>query len=87
VIEKEFDKTFPARAITDLGRYEVVVKLLEDGTNNQPFRAKTLPPSRDRFGRKDRLIARSRERFTTPRTVVEERLHCWAGSISKRAFG
>jgi hypothetical protein len=54
-----------------------VVKLLEDGVNKEPFRAKTLPPVDNRFGRSDKLIARSRERFATPRAVVEEKLRRW----------
>ena len=82
VIEKELGKTFPASALADLDRYEAVVKLLEDGTNKEPFRAKMLPPIENRVGRKAKLIARSRERFATPRAVVENRLSRWAASLN-----
>jgi hypothetical protein len=77
IIEKELGKTFPASAIADLDRYEAVVKLLEDGTNKEPFRAKMLPPLGNRVGRVSRLITRSRERFTTHRAIVDERLRFW----------
>ena len=77
VMEKEFGNTFTASVLTDLGRYEAVVKLLEDGTNLEPFRAKMLPPLENRIGRKDRLIARSRERFAIPRTRIDEKLRRW----------
>jgi energy-coupling factor transporter ATP-binding protein EcfA2 len=77
VLEKEFGNTFPATAIADLGRYEAVVKLLTDGTNNQPFRAKMLPPLENRIGRKEKLIARSRERFAVRRAVIEDKLNRW----------
>ena len=77
IMEKEFGKAFPASALADLGRYEAVVKLLEDGTNREPFRAKMLPPLENRIGRKDKLIARSRERFATTRTVIEDKLNRW----------
>jgi hypothetical protein len=77
VIEKELGKTVPAAAIADLDRYEAVVKLLEQGTNSTPFRSKMFPPIENRVGRKEKLIARSRERFATPRLVVENKLNRW----------
>src|ERR1043165_784059 len=48
VFEKEFGNTFPASVLSDLNRYEAVVKLLEDGTNKEPFRAHMLPPLNNR---------------------------------------
>src|ERR1700728_4501752 len=57
VMEKEFGNTFSTAAIADLDRYEVVVKLLVEGTNLEPFRAKILPPLENRVGRKEKLIA------------------------------
>lgn len=77
IMEGEFGKTYQASVLADLDRYEVVVKLLEDGTNATPFRAKMLPPSENRIGRKDKLIARSRERFATPRRKIDEKLNRW----------
>jgi energy-coupling factor transporter ATP-binding protein EcfA2 len=80
VLEKEFGHTFPASAIADLNRYEVIVKLLEDGANREPFRARMLPPLENRVGRKDKLIARSRERFAVRRRVIEDKLNRWMDS-------
>src|SRR5204863_1185673 len=37
IMQKEFGNEFPASTLADLGRYEAVVKLLEDGTNRTPF--------------------------------------------------
>ena len=76
-LEKEFGNTFPPSAITDLNRYEAIVNLLEDGANRVPFRAKMLPPLENRVGRKEKLIARSRERFAMKRTIIEEKLNRW----------
>ena len=76
-LEKEFGNTFPPSAITDLNRYEAIVNLLEDGANRVPFRAKMLPPLENRVGRKEKLIARSRERFAMRRTTIEEKLNRW----------
>jgi hypothetical protein len=77
VMEKEFGNTYRASILADLGRYEAVVKLLDDGTNIEPFRAKMLPPLENRIGRKDQLIALSRERFAAPRATVEEKIKRW----------
>jgi len=81
VLEKEFGKAFPATAIADLNRYEAIVKLLENGTNREPFRAKMFPPLENRIARKDKLIMRSRERFSMKRSVIEEKLKRWMSSI------
>jgi hypothetical protein len=53
------------------------VKLLEDGTNKEPFRTKMLPPLQNCVGRKKNLIARSRERFANSRASVEAKLNRW----------
>jgi hypothetical protein len=81
VVEKELGKTIPAGALADLDRYEAVVKLLEDGTNKTPFRARMLPPVENQIGRMDNLIARSRERFATPRRIVEDKLNRWIAPV------
>jgi len=77
VIEKEFGKALPASVLSDLERYEAVVKLLENGANKEPFRAKMSPPLGNRVGRKEKLIARSRERFGTARAIIEGKLNRW----------
>ncbi len=77
VLAREFGNTIPANALVDLDAYEIVVRLLENGTNAEPFRGKTLAPLANRVGRRYRLIARSRERFATARKTVEEKLNRW----------
>ena len=84
MIEKEFGHAFPASAIADLNRYEAVVKLLDDGTNKEPFLAKTLPPLQNRVGRKDKLIARSREQFAMRRAAIEAKLNRWMKPKAER---
>jgi len=83
VLEKEFGHTFPASVIADRNRYETIVKLLEEGTNWTPFMAKMLPPLENRTGGKDKLVARSRERFSVKRTVIESKLNRWMASSPK----
>jgi hypothetical protein len=76
-MQKEFGNMFQASALADLERYEAIVKLLENGTNATPFRARTLPPLENHVGRKAKLIALSQKRFAQPRAVVESKLERW----------
>jgi hypothetical protein len=77
VMSKEFGKTIPATALADLERYEAVVKLLVEGSNQEPFRANMLPPLETHVGRRGKLIAWSRERFAIPRAKIEGKLKRW----------
>jgi hypothetical protein len=77
LMEKEFSKTFSAAAIADLGRYEAIVKLLENGVNKTPFQAVMYPELNTGIGRKAKLLARSRERFATPRSTIEDKIERW----------
>jgi hypothetical protein len=77
VLKKEFGNVFEIQHFADLNRYEVLVNLLEAGTNRTPFRARTLAPLKHLVGRKNNLIAHSRERFATRRVAVEDKLTRW----------
>jgi hypothetical protein len=39
-----------------------------------------LPPIENRIGRKDKLVALSRQRFATSRGVIEDKLKRWMDS-------
>jgi len=77
VLYKELGHTFSTAALAELGRFEAVVRLLQDGTSLAPFLAKMTPPINDRFGLKDVLVDRSRDRFSAPRVIIEEKLGRW----------
>jgi len=77
VLKKEFGNVFEIQHFADLNQYEVLVNLLEAGTNRMPFRGRTLKPLENRVGRKEKLIVRSRERFAMQRTMVENKLNRW----------
>ena len=84
IMEKEFGHALPASAIADLNRYEAVVKLLQNGANLEPFRAKTLPPMENRVGRKEKLIVRAREQFAMRREIIEAKLNRWMKPKTER---
>src|SRR4029079_9634917 len=50
--QKELGHDFPAQQFVDLGSFETLVRLLENGENKPPFRARTLAPMENRIGRK-----------------------------------
>ena len=53
------------------------MKLLVEGSNLEPFRAKMLPPLENRVGRKDKPIELSRERFAMLRAKIDGKLQRW----------
>lgn len=77
IMEKAFGKEILARQLVDLGRYEIAIQLSQNGESRYPFHGATLGPLPSAVGRKESLIAHARERFGTPRKVVEEKLNRW----------
>ena len=76
--------TYSAATHGELGRHEAVLRYLDGDGHQRAVRGKTLPPAelpRRRAGHRGRIVARSRERFTTPRKRVEERIERWIGPI------
>jgi hypothetical protein len=83
-LEHEFGDEFLAKQFVDLAAYEVFVRLHEDARPLPAFRATTCPPLDFGKGRREKLVARSRERFASRRDEVEDRLTKW---MAPRAFG
>jgi len=77
IMAREYGRAFVPETFTDLPNHHVLVRNLSKNLISDPFRATTLPPSGVRYGRRVKLIARSRERFTTPRALVERRISQW----------
>lgn len=77
VLEKEFGGEYSRASFTELGNYEVCAKLIEGGNYARPFMGKTMPPLGTWYGRKEAMIRRSREKYSTPRSVVEGKLQRW----------
>lgn len=73
----EFGGSYLPRHFADLANFEVCAKLLSEGGSADPFLGTTLPPFLPRYSKRETIIARSRERFSTPRRLVEERIERW----------
>jgi hypothetical protein len=77
LLEREFGGAFFHHQFSDLANHEVLVKLLQDGAYGDPFRGTTLAPQGHRYGQREKLIRSSRERYATPRQIVEEKIQRW----------
>jgi hypothetical protein len=77
VLSRQFNGVYPPGAFTALSNHELLVKTLERGTQHEPFFARTLPSDQTIFGRREKLIRYCRERYATPRRIVEDKLERW----------
>ncbi|MCD6528283.1 type IV secretion system DNA-binding domain-containing protein [bacterium] len=78
-LEKEFSPEFSARDLVNLPKYNIYLKLTVDGVPSRPFSAITLPPfEKPKSSNKEKIIKFSREKYGTPRHIVEEKISRWA---------
>ncbi|NNN19366.1 MAG: type IV secretion system DNA-binding domain-containing protein [Acidimicrobiaceae bacterium] len=79
LLARQFGEDIQPATFTSLGNHHVVVKPLTNEGYAAPFRATTLRPIMIRSGRRNIVIARSHERFSTKREVIESRIRRWMG--------
>src|SRR6185436_11656139 len=77
LLAKEFANTFIPGQFVELDRYQIFIRLLENGVTSTPFPAKTLPAFDNRHQQRDKLILQSRDRFAASRIGVEDKLDRW----------
>ena len=81
-LEREFTPEFLATDLVNLTKYNVYLRLMIDGMAGRPFSARTLapfPPSEQ--SNREKIIKVSRERYGTPRQIVEEKIAKWTGPL------
>jgi CxxC-x17-CxxC domain-containing protein len=78
-LAKEFSPYFTEEDLVNLTKYDIYIKLMIDGVASNPFSATGLPPVSGATGNKEKVIKVSRERYTTPRELVEEKIIRWSG--------
>jgi CxxC-x17-CxxC domain-containing protein len=82
-LEKEFMPEFLATDLVNLAKYNIYLKLMIDGLAGRPFSADTLPPLEElKDSNEKKIIEWSREKYSTPREKVEDRIIEWAESIN-----
>ena len=72
---KEFEPVFDANDLVNLDKYNIYIKLLIDGISSPAFSAKTLPPVQKLTGNVEKIINQSHEKYSTPRSVIEEKIN------------
>lgn len=81
-LAKEFAPYFSEEDIISLERFQVYTKLMIDGMTSHPFSAGIILPWKDDFivpptNNRDRVLARSREKYGVPREKIEEKVNKW----------
>jgi type IV secretory pathway TraG/TraD family ATPase VirD4 len=76
-LSREFGGAYTPETLGGLGNFNVVAKLLENGETRQPFIGRTLPPIVQTYGKPENLIRRSREKYATPRRIIEDKISRW----------
>ncbi len=82
-LAREFAPTFTEVDLVNLAKYEIYLKLMIDGIASNPFSATTLPPFPKTEGNKEKIIKVSRERYSTKREVIEDKIARWAGFMEE----
>ncbi len=71
--------------LVSLSKFTAYTRLLIDGMPSKTFSLDTLPPPELTFeeGRRDKVIKLARERYSTPREVVEDKIRRWSETAKK----
>jgi len=78
-MENEFMPTYTPEDLVNLTKFEVYLKLMVDGAATAPFSANTLAPIAKRTDNEEKIIAVSRERYSSPRSDIEQKVLKWSG--------
>lgn len=82
-LEKEFEPVFMMNDIINLPKYQIYLKLMIDGIAGDAFSATTLPPIKlEDAGNESKIIQSSRERYSSSREEVEEKIRRWSGMLT-----
>jgi hypothetical protein len=73
VLERQFGGGYARSQFTGLENFELCARLL----HREPFIAKSLPPLLTSRKRRETIVRRSRERYSTRRKLVEGRIEKW----------
>jgi hypothetical protein len=85
----QFSEEVLPNDIITLPKYNCYTKLMIDGMPSQTFSLSTLPPPEmePEEGRREKIVRLSRERYCTPREVVEDKILRWSQPPKKLEKG
>lgn len=74
-LEKEFLPEFTEQDLVNLAKANIYIKLMIDGVASRPFSSETIPPPKPPLvSHKDEIVKMSREKYGTPRAVVDKKI-------------
>ncbi len=78
ILEKEFAPNVSSEDLVSLDAHSMYLKLCIDGMTSVPFSARSLAPRFEPFGLRSEVIARSREKYGTPKELIEDKILRWS---------
>jgi CxxC-x17-CxxC domain-containing protein len=85
----EFTPFFTEEDLVNLPAFAIYLKLMIDGVSSDPFSSATLPPLFENYRTNNtaKVISVSRERYSHPRSEVEEKINRWSGMEISNKLG
>ena len=77
ILESYFDSG-PARELVELDPYEILVSSSSGGAR-AAWSGRTLPPADAIYGGREKLVKLSRDKYSQPRDVLEQKIESWLG--------
>ncbi len=87
-LEMEFAPEYTQEHLVNLPKFHIYLKLMIDGVTSNAFSASTLPPfeiPKDGYEIQEKIIKASRERYTSNRVEVEDKITRWSEAQSRMA--
>jgi hypothetical protein len=76
-LSQELYPPFTQADLQNLPKYHIYLKLMIHGVASKPFSATTLPPPVRTFNNQHGIIEQSRQRYATPKEIVEQKILKW----------
>ena len=86
VLVKDFTPYFTEEDLVNLAKWQVFLKLMIDGVASTPFSANILPPVQVNYDNRDKIIRVTRERYSSDKKTVEDKIIRWASSLETAAI-
>lgn len=77
-LSEEYSPFLDASDLVNLGKYRLIVKIMIEGNQSNPFTAIALPPSTKHAGHKDKIRTLSRQTYAKEREEIESKLYKWS---------
>lgn len=84
ILEREFGASYTAHTFSSRPNFEVVAKLLDGGGYAEPFVGRVDLPPFAVCGGRNKIVARSRQKYGVPRHIIEGRIERWLGHGQNR---